>query len=297
MTNVNPAIPGQPKALSANEHNAMARAVNYVNANVERDNTHINNERNNIYIMVKALDFLRPGTVVQLGNPIVDITSGTSGAFPHAPTAYRSWMTVGMTVNTNLLANFPACYASSPIIDNTESSTYGQDAGRGVFGVTKDAILKGSAGLGQVAGIAACRVALSSLDDVIAYVSTSNDTGIDGALRGCLAGRSGFEIFSKPASLPNPDVSKYTWCYVRIGSFVSPYATRLRGKLDANMDVSDTSVLVKDVIPFDALLPTTFKGNTITAYNQMAMEGAEDYYVDLSYSWYLDRWELTGVQC
>ena len=287
------AHPGRSRLLNAAEHNSMASAVNYVEATsqIYRGTARKTDRRE--HVSVVATQFIRAGTLVELGGPVVDITAD----FP--PTSSKSWITGGQTQNTGILQNVRAVYGYSPLQDSTKNADGVDiwDAGRGSYGIANSAIMRGDVGRVQTAGIAAARIRLQSLDDVIAFPGTSNLTGLHGVLQGALTGRSGMLIVGKPKEIT--DEYPYTWAYVMIGSFKSPYATRVRAKLLADLTESDTEAYIKDLVPFDGLLPKAWKESDYeqTVQNEMGFAGSTNFYCDVAYNVQQDKWQLTGVQC
>ena len=288
---------GRSRLLNAREHNSMAQAVNYVEANAHLyDNTRPAKHHNE-FVYVYATTYIRAGTAVELGGAIVDITQD----YPHAPTDYGSWLTVGQTQSTGILQNNRAVYGRSPI-QNTENDSSGTaiwDSGRGVYGIANSAINKGDIGKVQTAGIAAARIRFDSDDDIIAFPGTTNlvGSGFNGVLQSVIAGRAGMLICGKPTTITTE--ANYTWAYVLIGSFISPYATRVRAKIASDFDESDTTVSIKDLVPYDGVLPTAWKVPSYrgTVQNQMQFKGSTNFYCDVAYNVQQNQWQLTGVQC
>ena len=287
---------GRSRLLNAAEHNSMAGAVNYVEQNAQLYAANINRQQvKNEFVWVYATSFIRAGTAVQLGGAVVDI----GGDFP--PNDSVNAVTVGQTQRTGILQTSRAVYGSPPTQDNTQdaSGTKIWDSGRGAYGIANCAILAGAGGKVQTAGIAAARIRFDSYDDLIAFPATTNLVGDDylGVLQSAYAGRAGMLITGRPPAI-DADYS-YTWAYVLIGSFISPYATRIRAKLAEDLDVSDSTASIKDIVPYDGVLPTTWKASTNrgTVQNQIQLKGSSNYYCDVAYNIQQNLWQLTGVQC
>ena len=173
------------------------------------------------------------------------------------------------------------------------------DSGRGAYGIANDAILAGEVGKVQTAGIAAARIRFNSYDDLIAFPATTNlvGDGMLGVLQSAYAGRAGMLVTGRPPAIDTD--YPYTWAYVLIGSFISPYATRIRAKLAEDLDESDTTASIKDLIPYDGVMPVAWKASAYrgTVQNQMQFKGSASFYCDVAYNIQQDLWQLTGVQC
>jgi len=290
------AHPGRSRLLNAAEHNSMAGAVNYVEQNAQLYQANINRQPvKNEFVWVYATSFIRAGTAVQLGQAVVNI----GGDFP--PNNSVSAVTVGQTQRTGILQTSRAVYGSPPTQDNTENvdGTKIWDSGRGAYGIANDAIYAGEVGKVQTAGIAAARIRFNSYDDLIAFPATTNlvGDGMLGVLQSAYAGRAGMLVTGRPPAIDTD--YPYTWAYVLIGSFISPYATRIRAKLAEDLDESDTTASIKDLIPYDGVMPVAWKASAYrgTVQNQMQFKGSASFYCDVAYNIQQDSWQLTGVQC
>ena len=296
MTFIRPATPGSPKQLSAAEHNTMAGAVNFVVENSKERSAVIHNKRNNVFYPVYATEFLRAGCLVELDGPIIDINAGTEAVkFPPPTSSYESWMTIGQTRNTVTLASAPATYASACRGDSTNGIW---DTGRNVYGVVSDPITKGGVGWVQISGICAVRVIINSLEHNFCWPAPGNQTnGHDGILTSGYGGRPGYQLFGKPRL---SDGSPFTWAYILLNLTTSPFATKIIGQVKSNFTPSDTTFLMKNIVPFDGLLPTDWKESDyggVTIYNTLKMEGVTDFYAHAQYNWFWDRWECTAIEC
>lgn len=287
---------GRSRLLNAAEHNSMAGAVNYVEQNAQLYAANVNRQQvKNEFVWVYATSFIRAGTAVELGGAVVDI----GGDFP--PNASVNAVTVGQTQRTGILQNSRAVYGYPPSEDNTENADGIKiwDSGRGAYGIANSAILKGDVGKVQTAGIAAARIRFDSYDDLIAFPATTNlvGDGFLGVLQSAYAGRAGMLITGRPPAIDTD--YPYTWAYVLIGSFISPYATRIRAKLAEDLDESDSTASIKDMVPFDGVLPVAWKDDEYrgTVLNQMQFKGSSNFYCDVAYNIQQNLWQLTGVQC
>jgi len=294
MTQIRPATPGTPKQMSANEHNTMASAVNYVVENQRERGAVIHNKRNNIFYPVYATQFLRSGCLVQLDGPITNINSGNGSAnFPTS--SYTSWMTNGQTAATVRLAAVPATYASPAYGDSTNSQW---SNGYGVYGVVNDPIMKGSVGYVQVAGICAARIIINSLDHNFCWPAANNiDNGHAGSLTSGYAGRPGYQMFGKPEKT---DGRPFTWAYILLNLTTSPMATRIMGKVYANFNSSSSTFLMVEPTPLNGLITPSWKAadfGGVPVYNTLRMEGVTNFRVFAEYNVWHDRWEAYAIEC
>ena len=296
MTYIPPATPGMPKQLSASQHNAMAYAVNSVIEKRQQATPPRINTAAPVFVPVYATQFLRAGCLAKLNGPVLDINED----FPHASTAYKSWMTTGMTESTVKFAANPAGYAGLPDSWNPSAGSSEQgDSGRGVYGIPDRTIVKGGVGRIHVTGVAAARVFIRSATHDFCWPATSTQGGLPGTLVSGFGGRPGYQLFGKPANIAGQG-GKYTWCYILLNLTTSPYATRISGKVRFNFTSSSATFQIKNPVGLNGVLfeewrEGDFTGVTVT--NTLNMEGVQDFHAYADYNWYDDRWECTAIEC
>ena len=156
------------------------------------------------------------------------------------------------------------------------------------IGVTLTAIPAGLIGDVAVGGPAYCYVNVRNSNDRIAVAG-----GTAGQLEGITQGASGCEIISKPSGLG------VVLCVVKIGCFVSPYATTYKCNLKGALSASSATASVDNLVAVDGQpLPDAYSADyTLTVQNVLAKSGDDNAVSFVQYNSQQEQWELREVQC